>query len=194
MKTVKTTLALAVLACVLLGATAAFGSSATPTAGTIHVFAVQQGLSRNSAIVITGAIGDYGKTFSIDKNGTTDPNGKYLKVVLQDGTFEANTVALGKKLGQARPTIYGTTCSGQFVGRSPVALFNGTGRYAGITGSVNMTVTGAYVLPRYKSGEKMGQCNTNAEPIGVYTSNTGSGKVRFSYGSHPPSRESARGN
>ena len=41
-------------------------------------------------------------------------------------------------------------------------------------------ITGAYILPRYKSGKKMGQCDENAAPIGVYTSNTGSGKVSFS--------------
>jgi hypothetical protein len=182
MKAVKATLTVAMLGCVLLGASAAFGSSATttPIAGTIHVFGAQQGLSRNSAIVITGAIGDFGKTFSIDKNGTTDPNGDYLKFMLQHGTFEANTVALGNTLAKVRPTVYNTTCSGQFVGRSPVALFDGTGRYAGITGTVNMTVTGAYILPRYKSGKKKGQCNENTEPIGVYASNTGSGKVSFS--------------
>jgi hypothetical protein len=181
MKTFKATLAVAMLGCVLLGATAAFGSSATNTqaAGTIHVFGAQHGLSRNSAIVITGAIGDYGKTFSIDKNGTTDPNGDYIKVTLQHGTFEANTVALSNKLAKIRPTVYNTTCSGEFLGTSPVTLFDGTGRYAGITGTVNMTVTGAYILPRYNTGKKKGQCNENTKPIGVYTSNTGSGNVSF---------------
>jgi len=181
MKTFKATLGVAMLGCLLLGATTAFGSSSTTRAGgTINVFAVQQGLSRNSAIVVTGAVGDYGKTFSIDKNGKADPNGNYLKIMLHQGTFEANTTALSHKLAHARPTVYNSTCSGQFVGSSPVTLFDGTGPYTGITGTVTMTVTGAYILPRYKSGKKMGQCNENTEPIGVYNSDTGSGKVRFS--------------
>jgi hypothetical protein len=182
MKTIKATLAVATLGCVLLGATTALGSNTTTTraGGTINVFAVQQGLSRNSAIVVTGAVGDYGKTFSIDKNGNADPNGNYLKIMLHQGTFEANTIALSRKLANARPTVYTSTCSGQFVGSSPVPLFDGTGAYTGITGTVNMTVTGAYVLPRYKSGKKIGQCNENTEPIGVYSTDTGSGKVRFS--------------
>jgi hypothetical protein len=181
MKAVKATLAVAMLGCVLLGASTAFGSSVTttPVAGAIHVFGVQQGLSKNSAIVITGAIGDYGKTFSIDRNGKTDPNGDYLKFMLQEGTFEANTVMLGNTLARVRPTVYNTTCSGQFAGRSPVVLFDGTGRYAGISGTVNMTVTGAYLLPRYTSGKKTGQCNETTAPIGVYISNTGSGKISF---------------
>jgi hypothetical protein len=180
MKTFKATLGVAMLGCVLLGATAAFGSSSTTRAGgTINVFAVQQGLSRNSAIVVTGAVGDYGKTFSINKNGNADPNRNYLKIMLQQGAFEANTTALSHKLANARPTVYNSTCSGQFLGTSQVTLFDGTGRYTGITGTVNMTVTGAYILPRYKSGKKIGQCNENTEPIGVYNSDTGSGQVRF---------------
>ena len=47
-------------------------------------------------IVITGAIGDYGKTVNIDQNGNTDPNGSFVKVTLQKGSFEVNATTLDK--------------------------------------------------------------------------------------------------
>ena len=58
-----------------------------------------------------------------------------------------------------------TTCSFTFVNTDPVTIISGTKAYAGITGSFNVTISFAAVLPM-----KNGKCNMNANP----TASTGS--------------------
>ena len=134
--------------------------------------------------MVTGAIGDYGKTTpETDKNGTTNPKGNYGKFVLQKGTIEANLTAFNAKeqsLGSQSP-INPATCSMKASATAPVMLFNGTGLYQGITGTVNLSVTFAVVLARYTSGKNKGKCNesNNANPVAQWGSITGSGSVSF---------------
>ena len=136
-----------------------------------------------SKIVITGVIGDYGTATSINKNGTIDANGNYVKIALKHGGFEVNSVALNQKTNNAPPTMVNTTtCSFDFGGSGPVTLFNGTGMYTGITGTLNITEKFGGIGPVFTSGPKKGQCNMgeNVQPIAFYGSITGSGKVSFS--------------
>jgi hypothetical protein len=132
-------------------------------------------------IVITGAIGDYGKTQSIDKNGKKDRNGGFQKVTLKHGTFVVDTTALDKKLAKAPPKINTATCSADFSVTAPSPLSQGTGLYFGIGGRVKITATFAAVAGRYTSGAKTGQCNfsNNSAPAAQYTSITGVGSVTF---------------
>jgi hypothetical protein len=129
--------------------------------------------------VLTGAIGDYGKATSIDKDGKADRNGTYEAVKLQMGTFEVNSSLLDAGLRKAQPAVNQTTCSGWFSATAPVTLLDGTGLYKGIGGTVTATATFAFVLPRHTSGTKKGQCSQNAQALGNYTSLTGSGTVSF---------------
>jgi hypothetical protein len=162
-------------------AASAARSSAAITGGAIDIY----GTPNNGAafkIVIVGAIGDYGTATSIDKNGKVDTNGDYVKIKLRMGTFEVNSVALNKKTDSAPPTIENkATCSFGFGGSGPVTLFNGTGAYAGISGTLDITETFAGVGPLYKTGAKKGQCNTsnNAQPAASWSAITGHGTVRF---------------
>jgi len=59
----------------------------------------------------------------------------------------------------------------------PVPIVSGTKAYAGITGTANITVSFAIVLPLTN-----GRCgmNTNANPIAQYGSVAGTGTVSFS--------------
>jgi hypothetical protein len=178
--TSRATLAVAVIGSALLAATTAIGSSTSPASGTVHLFYTQQSITANGAVVFTGAIGDYGKTVSIDKNGKPDPNGSYEKVTLQAGTFEINGTALDTKFAKTKPTAYIATCSGQETGTSSLTLLDGTGSYAGITGTIHVHFTGAFIVPRFTSGTHKGQCNGNAsDPAGLSNLITGSGKVSF---------------
>lgn len=178
--TVRATLAVAVIGSALFAAAAALGSGTAPVGGTVHLFYTQQSINANGAVVFTGAIGDYGKTVSIDKNGKPDPNGSYEKVILQAGTLELNATALDTKFTQTKPTAYPATCSGQENGNSSMTLLNGTGLYAGITGTIHLHFTGAFIVPRFTSGTHKGQCNGNAsKPAGLSNLITGSGKVSF---------------
>jgi len=143
---------------------------------------VNPGNGASGTILVTGAIGDYGKTLTIDKNGKTDSNGNYVRITLHKGTFEVNSTALNAKANKAQPAFYNATCSAQFFVTGRVMLFNGTGLYKGLTGTVNITETYAVILPLYKSGKDKGQCNAsnNAQPLSYYSSITGTGRVSFS--------------
>ena len=99
-------------------------------------------------IVITGAIGDYGHTLTIDKNGKANGNGNYVKVTLHKGTFEINSTALNAKtnnLGSQTP-LNKATCSMAASVSAPVTLLDGTGLYTGITGTLNVTISEAFIF------------------------------------------------
>jgi len=131
---------------------------------------------------MTGAIGDYGNGLTIEKNGTPNSNGNYVKVMLQKGGFEINSATLNAKGNKAQPTFNTTTCSAALSVAGPVTLFNGTGLYTGIAGTLTVTETAAFILPRYTSGKNKGKCNTsnNAQPVKQYASIMGTGTLSFS--------------
>ena len=170
------------LAGALLSVATAANTASTPAGGLIEIFATANG-SPNGTIVVAGAIGDYGKTLSMDKNGKPNPNGNFVEITLKKGTFEVDSTAFNKKTATAPPTINDrATCSFAFTASGPVTLFNGTGLYKSVLGTVNITINFAGVGPRYTSGKKKGQCNTNnsAKPLGSYGSIIGRGTVKFS--------------
>lgn len=182
MRVVKASLGVAMLGSVLFGGSVALSSTAssTPVGGSVEVFATPTGTG--GTIVVTGAIGDYGKTRKINKNGKPDSKGKYTKVTLQKGTFEINGTRVQAMLAKAQPTLDKATCSGLFSGTAPVSLFDGTGLYKRITGTLKVTFTFAFIPPRYASGKHKGQCNLSdsAQPIAEYSSIRGTGTVKFS--------------
>jgi hypothetical protein len=177
------TMSAALILAAAIGATAVPAAAATmTTTGTIQVWATPSPTSAVAKIVITGVIGDYGTATTINKNGTVDGNGNYVKIVLQHGGFEVNSVALNKIVNAAPPMMTNAaTCSVVFGGSGPNTLFDGTGMYAGISGTVQVTERFAGIGPRYTSGPKKGQCNmnNNTQPIAFWGSITGTGKVSF---------------
>jgi hypothetical protein len=162
------------------GGTAGFAAttSSTPAGGSVRIF-VTPNNGAAATILITGAIGDFGKTLTIDKNGKTDSNGNYVKITLQKGTFELNSTTLNAKANSSQPTFYKATCSAQLSATGPVTLFDGAGLYRGITGTLNITETYAFIVPLSASGKNKGQCNPSAQPISQYSSITGAGTVSF---------------
>ena len=74
-----------------------------------------------------------------------------------------------------------TTCTFDFTGTGPVTLFNGTGLYKGISGTLRITITFAGVGPVYSTGAHKGQCNfsNNAPLVAQYGSIMGKGAVKF---------------
>lgn len=134
------------------------------THGRLHVWVTPRN-GASDPILLTGVIADYGRATSIDKNGTVNQNGAYVKVVLTQGTFEVNKGSFGKAGHRVQPVFNMTTCSGQATWSGNITLFNGTGAYAGIRGTVRLTDSFAGIAPRYKSGAKKGQCNMNANPV-----------------------------
>lgn len=178
--------AAAVILAAAIGATAAPATAATMmTTGTIQVWVTPNLSNPNShvsKIILTGVIGDYGMSTTTNKAGTPNPNGNYVKVVLQHGGFVVNMTTLNKLTDNAPPLMSNATnCSVVFGGSGPVTLSGGTGAYAGITGTIQITQKFAGIGPRYTSGPKKGQCNmtSNAQPTAFYGSITGIGKVSF---------------
>lgn len=165
----------------LLGSSAAVRAAA-PAGGSIRVFATPSLTGAGGTIVVTGAIGDFGTTMNIDKNGKTDANGNYVKIILKKGTFEVDSTQLNRAANAAQPKVNVATCSGYLGVSDPVTLFHGTGRHAGISGTVKITESFAFIGPDYTSGAKKGQCNmsNDAQPIAQYASIVGSGTVSFS--------------
>ena len=133
------------------------------THGRLHVWVTPRD-GASDPILLTGVIADHGRATSIDKNGTVNSNGGYVKVVLTQGTFEVNKGSFGKAGHHVQPVFNMTTCSGQATWSGNITLFNGTGAYAGIRGTIRLTDSFAGIAPRYKSGPKKGQCNMNANP------------------------------
>ncbi len=156
--------------------------AAAPTGGTIALFATV-GNSSTGKIVVAGAIGDWGTAVSIDKNGRRDENGNYVKVTLRKGSFEIDSTALNKATASPRPQVASDkTCSISTSGSAPVTLFNGTGAYKGISGTLKLTLSFAGVGRRSQSGPDKGKClhSDTEPPLAMLGSVTGRGTIHFS--------------
>ena len=166
----------------VVGGGPAFGSTPAnmPAGGAVYIHATG-GNGPAGTIIITGAIGDYGKTLSIDKDGKTDNNGNFVRITLHKGTFEVDSTALNAKTNHSQPIVNKATCSIHFSGSGPVTLFNGTGMYKGLKGKVLITINYGGVSTLFKSGPHKGQCNlSNTAPlVAQYASITGPGTVSF---------------
>lgn len=171
----------------LLGSAAAVaatsaGSTGT-TKGTLHVW-VTPGKGATDMIVLTGAIGDYGKAISVTKSGKVDKNGAYVHVKLQNGSFYVNAKKFNNEASATKPHNDLTTCSSWATLTGPVTLYDGSGAYANISGKLHISTSFAAVFPRYTHGSKKGQCKTgnHLAPVAAFSGQiTGSGHV--SYGS-----------
>jgi hypothetical protein len=184
MQVAKAAFSAVLLGSLMVGPSPALAAAApsAPAGGPVRVF-VAPGSGGGGKIFIAGAVGDYGQTLNINKNGTADPNGNYAKVTLQKGTFEVNKTTLNTKMGNAQPVINNLkTCSAIISETAPVTLLDGTGLYEGISGTVDVSITEVFILPFYAAGTHKGQCNesNNAAPVATYESVTGSGTVSFS--------------
>ena len=141
------------------------------------------GTNAGGKILITGAIGDYGTTFDIDRNGKTDPNGDFGMTKLTQGNFVVDLTALRAKAGSAQPKFNATTCSAAVLvnAKVPIVSGSGTGLYKGISGTVNFGESFGFIVARYTSGSKKGQCNVSAggTTVSVLGVAAGSGIVSF---------------
>ena len=170
----------ALAALVATGVMAGAGAAAAPSGGPI---ALSAGVGSNPTqkIVVAGAIGDWGTVHPVDRSGKPDQNGNFVKVLLKKGSFELDVTAVNKAMSNPRPQVQSdVTCSVAAVGSGAAKLFDGTGLYKGISGTVNVTITFTGVGGRYQSGAKKGQCSRGGEPLAMLGSVVGHGTVRFS--------------
>jgi len=175
MRAEKAVVSLALVGAAILGGTSVLEASAsTPPGGQVELFSNPTISGAAGSVLIVGAIGDHGKYVQVNATGTPDPNGSYLKVSLHNGTFEVKFTAatvLDK-------TPFKATCSGIFAERTPSVVLNGTGQYAGISGTLEFTGTHVLLSSRHTSGPDAGQCN-HADIISEYDSVGATGTVRL---------------
>ena len=177
----STGILLAAAGATLYLAAATFGATSR-TAGTIQLFITPALTGRGGgAMVLTGAIGDYGKATKTNAAGQPDPTGAYSRANLHYGTILLNTAplrhAIQVGIQHAQPDL--ASCSLQGSARATVPIISGTGNYAGISGNVRAQFTFAEVAGRFTKGAKKGKCNLDAGPVAQWASITGSGTVSF---------------
>jgi hypothetical protein len=159
---------LAVVSAVVLAVSTGLASaSGTSTGHEVHAYEADTNYAGSlGTVVFTGAITDSG----IDHQGA-GPNGSNL-MVLSKGSFAVDISSIGNEL--AGLPVDRTTCSsdGTVAGQIPIVPGTGTGAYQGISGTLDVEVSAAFILPRGKGG-----CDTNATQYpGVLIVN-GSGTV-----------------
>ena len=179
LRVAKTALGAIVLGSVLLSGASTL-AAATPAGGTLKVFITPSTSGKGGGTaLLTGAVGDYGKSNKANSAGKPDKNGKYNQLVLKKGTILVDRRQLVAAQNSAQPTDFNSaTCSASLAVTAPVPIVSGTKAYAGITGSVTVTETVAFIGPLTKSG----QCDTsaNANPVAEWGTVLGSGTVSFS--------------
>ena len=155
---------------------------ATPVSGQTQIWA-SLGPSNGTGfnVVFTGAIGDHGTSIGATKNGksTKKQNPGYRLFILKKGTifFNTKTIDAAENNNNTAPTtVNTTTCSATFVVTDPVTAISGTKAYAGIKGTIDVTISYAFTLPLDK-----GKCNlnTNANPSASIGLVTGTGTVSY---------------
>lgn len=171
------------VALVVAALVAVSAGAATPAGGAIRVFGVSNGLGGGGKVLITGAIGDHGKTESANKSGQPRANGSYVLLKLTKGTILLNKTTLDQKINGAfnKAKLDQATCSLSAAATGVLPFVTGTGLYTGISGSVRIAIAAGFTLPRFTSGAKAGQCNTanSTQPTDSVQIISGTGTVSF---------------
>lgn len=160
--------------------TSGAASAAAPVSGQTQIWAsLGAGGGNGFKVVFTGAIGDSGESYGATANGkkTSKQNPGYRVFKLKKGTIFFNTqkIDAAQSNNSTPPTTENaTTCSFTFVTTDPVTAISGTKAYAGIAGSLTVTISYAATLPF-----KNGKCNMNANPNAAIGQVTGTGTVSY---------------
>jgi hypothetical protein len=164
-----------------LGTTAATGhgttrvAAAKPAGGQIAIYFTPQ--QRKSLILVAGAIGDYGIGVPVNAKGQHDPAGQFERFTLQQGSFIIDNRKLNQAAMAKEPVRNPQTCSLVLNVHAPAALSGGTGRYAGISGTVTLNSNLAAIFP-HKSGST-GTCNFDTSPLSTALATSAKGHIRF---------------
>ena len=150
-------------------ASASASAAARRDGGQVHVYEVAPSLSSSVAsVVTTGAITDSGSNYEGVAGG-----GTINKIVFSKGSIEVSSAGL---TGHP-PTVDPRTCSFTRTLRGTVPIVNGggTGAYAGVTGTFQVTVKVVGIFPTSASGG----CDEAAAPVAGISWVRGVGTVSF---------------
>lgn len=175
MRAVKAVLSAAMLGGVLLAASGASGAS-MPAGGAIHVWVIPSETGNGGGkVLVAGAIGDYGTAERVNASGKPSAKGTYRKVLLKKGTILLDLAKFSALNNSVNPAVNPSNCSGYFTVSAPVPIVSGTGAYAGISGTLDLSSETAFILPKTKTGK----CNMDANPLDLQGTVNGSGAVKF---------------
>lgn len=135
--------------------------------GEIHVYGVSPTGGNTNQIIITGAFAARGETSNVSENiGMVTTSAGTFKVNLRELNHAAGTGGLNAK-----------SCSGAFTVTAPITLFDGTGAYKGIKGTIKLQTTFAAIF----SATDNGACNAGptATPLSSLSFFQGQGSVSF---------------
>lgn len=127
-------------------------SPAQPTAGgtgakgNVHLTAYADNDGPTSTVILSGAVGDYGRARSVNPDGSVNnEHTGQLELTLAHGTFRLDIAPLGKAFvaSVAHLPVDAKTCSGTVSATRPVGVVagSGTGSYKGIHGTFTLTAT-----------------------------------------------------
>ena len=137
---------LALISAAVLAASGGLASAnGSSSGGEIQWYEADTALAGNLGTdILTGAITDHGA----DHQGVAG-GGNYNRFVLSKGTFEISIRKFGKRLNFP---VNPATCSADGTASAPIPIVpgSGTGAYHGISGTIQTTVTFAWILPRLR--------------------------------------------
>jgi hypothetical protein len=150
-------------ALVVTGAAVALAGGTT-RGGTVHVYGVNNG-GETDNLIITGAFAASGVSRMV--GATTQ------QFTSSTGSFKVDTSKLNNAPGTGG--LNQDSCSGAFTISEPVTVFDGTGAYEGITGTIKINETFAAIQPTTASGK----CREDANPTADVAFFQGAGTVSF---------------
>ncbi|HSX07522.1 MAG TPA: hypothetical protein VLG11_01375 [Candidatus Saccharimonadales bacterium] len=113
--------------------------------GAVHISEYSNGDGAGASVIITGAVGDFGESISVNPNGAINlEHNSQATLALSQGSFRLDVSGLDKNIVDAFTKFQSnpTTCSGHITatGTAPIVAGSGTGAYQGISGSFNLSV------------------------------------------------------
>jgi hypothetical protein len=166
----------------LLSAAAAAGAT-TASSGPIKVWVTPSptgtGVKHPGKVLLTGAIGDYGKSYKANASGKPDKKGTYEELKLRKGTILVDVGPLNKAFNAAfsAPLFNPKNCSISADATAAITIVRGTRAYAGVTGNVTMAAKFGGVLPKTHGKRSKCTTKTSTPPLTTYSSIIGSGTV-----------------
>lgn len=123
----------------------AFGPHIPKDGGIVNFTAYSDNDGPTSAVVLTGAIGDYGHAVRVTTSGTKAQDDD-LQLTMSRGSFRLDIAGIEGKLVRAVDSDFPTnsmTCSGleEVTGSAPIVSDTGTRDYAGLHGTFHLTIS-----------------------------------------------------
>ncbi len=131
------------------GAAAATGGSASRLGASGELHFIDYSVNSDgpdSSVIVTGAVGDYGRGVTVRPDGTVDPDHtSELELRLTQGSFRLEIARLDQAIAHAYAHWPSNqqTCSGSITvtAATPIVAGSGTGMYRGIGGTLTASAT-----------------------------------------------------